>query len=75
MLLTRMGNHSRVVVNGDVTQIDLVDPKVSGLTEAQKVLAHVKGIGMVHFTEKDIVRHDMVGRIIRAYEAFYKKMP
>lgn len=52
MLLTRMGNHSRVVVNGDVTQIDLVDPKVSGLTEAQKVLAHVKGIGMVHFTEK-----------------------
>lgn len=75
MLLTRMGNHSRVVVNGDVTQIDLVDPKVSGLTEAQKVLTHVKGIGMVHFTEKDIVRHDMVGRIIRAYEAFYKKMP
>ncbi len=75
MLLTRMGNHSRVVVNGDVTQIDLVDPKVSGLTEAQKVLAHVKGIGMVHFTEKDIVRHDMVGRIIRAYEAFYKKCP
>ena len=58
MFLTRMGNHSRVVVNGDVTQIDLVD---------------VRGLGMVYFTDEDVVRHDMVGRIIRAYEDFYKK--
>ncbi len=70
---TRMGNHSRVVVNGDVTQIDLVDRKMSGLIEAQKVLQNVRGLGMVYFTDEDVVRHDMVGRIIRAYEDFYKK--
>lgn len=72
MFLTRMGNHSRVVVNGDVTQIDLVDRKMSGLIEAQKVLQNVRGLGMVYFTDEDVVRHDMVGRIIRAYEDFYK---
>lgn len=73
MFLTRMGNHSRVVVNGDVTQIDLVDRKMSGLIEAQKVLQNVRGLGMVYFTDEDVVRHDMVGRIIRAYKDFYKK--
>jgi phosphate starvation-inducible PhoH-like protein len=73
MFLTRMGNHSRVVVNGDITQIDLVDRKLSGLTEAQKVLEHVQGVGIVSFTDEDVVRHDMVGRIIRAYDKFYKK--
>lgn len=73
MFLTRMGNHSRVVVNGDITQIDLVDRKMSGLIEAQKVLQNVRGLGMVYFTDEDVVRHDMVGRIIRAYEDFYKK--
>lgn len=73
MFLTRMGNHSRVVVNGDITQIDLVDRKMSGLIEAQKVLQNVRGLGMVYFSDEDVVRHDMVGRIIRAYENFYKK--
>lgn len=72
MFLTRMGNHSRVVVNGDITQIDLANRQQSGLTEAQQVLAHVHGVGMVHFSDEDVVRHDMVGRIIRAYETFYK---
>ena len=72
MFLTRMGNHSRVVVNGDATQIDLVDRRMSGLTEAEKILAGVKGVGMVHFSDEDVVRHDMVGRIIRAYENYYK---
>lgn len=72
MFLTRMGNHSRVVVNGDITQIDLGNRQLSGLTEAQQVLQHVPGIGMVHFTDEDVVRHDMVGRIIRAYESYYK---
>ncbi len=72
MFLTRMGNHSRVVVNGDITQIDLGNRQLSGLTEAQQVLQHVHGIGMVHFTDEDVVRHDMVGRIIRAYESYYK---
>ena len=74
MFLTRMGNHSRVVVNGDITQIDLGNRQLSGLTEAQQVLQHVQGIGMVHFTDEDVVRHDMVGRIIRAYETYYKNM-
>ncbi len=73
MFLTRMGNHSRVVVNGDITQIDLVDRRMSGLTEAQQVLSGVRGIGMVRFTDEDVVRHDMVGRIIRAYESFYTR--
>ena len=71
MFLTRMGNHSRVVVNGDATQIDLVDRRMSGLTEAEKILKDVRGVGMVYFSDEDVVRHDMVGRIIRAYETYY----
>lgn len=73
MFLTRMGNHSRVVVNGDATQIDLVDRCMSGLTEAEKILKDVRGVGMVYFSDEDVVRHDMVGRIIRAYETYYKQ--
>lgn len=73
MFLTRMGNHSRVVVNGDATQIDLVDRRMSGLTEAEKILKDVRGVGMVYFSYEDVVRHDMVGRIIRAYETYYKQ--
>lgn len=72
MFLTRMGNHSRVVVNGDATQIDLVDRRMSGLTEAEKILKDVRGVGMVYFSDEDVVRHDMVGRIIRAYETYYQ---
>ena len=73
MFLTRMGNHSRVVVNGDATQIDLVDRRMSGLTEAEKILKDVRGVGMVYFSDEDVVRHDMVGRIIQAYETYYKQ--
>ena len=73
MFLTRMGNHSRVVVNGDATQIDLVDRRMSGLTEAEKILKDVRGVGMVYFSDEDVVLHDMVGRIIRAYETYYKQ--
>ncbi len=73
MFLTRMGNHSRVVVNGDATQIDLVDRRMSGLTEAEKILKDVRGVGMVYFSDEDVVRHDIVGRIIRAYETYYKQ--
>ena len=72
MFLTRMGNHSRVVVNGDITQIDLPNQQQFGLMEARQVLANTRGVGMVEFTDADVVRHDMVGRIIRAYERFYK---
>ncbi|MUP49578.1 phosphate starvation-inducible protein PhoH [Veillonellaceae bacterium M1-70] len=70
MFLTRMGNHSRFVINGDTSQIDLPDAGKSGLVEAERVLAQVAGIGMVHFSAADVVRHDVVSRIIRAYETF-----
>ncbi|MUP58955.1 phosphate starvation-inducible protein PhoH [Veillonellaceae bacterium M2-4] len=72
MFLTRLGNHSRIVVNGDVSQIDLPDHRQSGLVEAVKILSSVKGIGIVHLTAADVVRHTMVSRIIRAYEAYHE---
>lgn len=73
MFLTRMGDNSRMVINGDPTQIDLPSRVKSGLVEAQQVLDQVKGIGMIHFDEQDVVRHDMVSRIVRAYERYQKR--
>jgi phosphate starvation-inducible PhoH-like protein len=70
MLVTRMGYNSKAVVTGDVTQIDLPRGKLSGLVEAERVLTHVEGIGFVHFTERDVVRHPLVQRIVRAYESY-----
>jgi phosphate starvation-inducible PhoH-like protein len=67
MFLTRLGWNSKAVVTGDVTQIDLERPLASGLIEAEKTLKGVRGIRMVHFTEKDVVRPQLVSRIIRAY--------
>jgi len=68
MFLTRLGNSSRAVITGDVTQIDL-DPRVtSGLVEAREVLAGVEGIGMMEFSKLDVVRHPLVQSIISAYE-------
>lgn len=72
MFLTRMGNNSKMVVNGDITQIDLPGRQQSGLIEAEKVLRAVKGIGTILFTDEDVVRHDMVARIVRAYEAYHR---
>lgn len=72
MFLTRLGSGSRAVVTGDVTQIDLPDIKKSGLVEAAKVLKHVNDIGIVRFTEKDVVRHKLVQEIIKAYEKYYE---
>ena len=69
MFLTRLGFNSKMVITGDVTQIDLPNPRNSGLVEAIKVLKNVKGIGINHFTEKDVVRHPLVMKIVRAYEA------
>ncbi len=69
MFLTRLGLHSRAVVTGDITQIDLSDPAGSGLVETTRILAGIKGIGIVHLSEKDIVRHPLVRNIIAAYEA------
>ena len=67
MFLTRMGEGSKMVVTGDVTQIDL-DGKVSGLVHATGILEDVEGVAVVRLTAKDVVRHPMVMRIIRAYE-------
>ncbi|MFQ5417818.1 MAG: PhoH family protein [Myxococcota bacterium] len=68
MFLTRLGFDSKAVVTGDITQIDLPPEKRSGLVEAADVLKDVEGIGFMHFTEGDVVRHPLVQSIIRAYE-------
>lgn len=68
MFLTRMGFNSKVVVTGDITQIDLPGGVISGLKEAEKVLKDVEGIAFNYFTEFDVVRHELVKRIIKAYE-------
>ena len=70
MILTRLGFGSKMVVTGDVTQIDLPNGKNSGLTQAERILHNVPGVGIIRFTEKDVVRHEIVASIIRAYEAF-----
>jgi phosphate starvation-inducible PhoH-like protein len=69
MSLTRMGENSRMVVTGDVTQIDLPSGVKSGLTDALETLSGVPGINIVRFTQADVVRHELVTRIIAAYEA------
>lgn len=71
MFLTRMGFQSKVVVTGDVTQIDLPTSKNSGLLLVQKILKDIKGISFQHFTEKDVVRHPLVQRIVKAYDVYY----
>ena len=68
MFLTRLGFNSKMVVTGDITQIDLPDGKRSGLKEAVKILKNVEDIGIVRFSEKDVVRHRLVQDIIKAYE-------
>ena len=73
MFLTRLGFGSKAVVTGDVTQIDLPPGKVSGLVEAIKVVADVEGVGMIHFDDRDVVRHALVQQIVRAYEAYTNK--
>ena len=73
MFLTRMGFNSKVVITGDITQIDLPGDKPSGLKEAMKVLKNVEGIGIRELTQEDVVRHVMVQRIIEAYADFEQK--
>ena len=70
MFLTRLGNESRMVITGDITQIDLPDTKKSGLVEAIKVLRGIDDIEIHRFTEKDVVRHRLVQDIIKAYEKY-----
>lgn len=70
MVLTRQGFNSKMVVNGDITQIDLPNARRSGLIEATEVLRGVQGISFVQFDEKDVVRHSLVQRIVKAYEHY-----
>jgi phosphate starvation-inducible PhoH-like protein len=69
MFLTRLGEGSRMVVTGDPTQVDLPAGARSGLAEALETLSCVDGIGTVRLTDRDVVRHELVARIVRAYEA------
>jgi len=69
MFLTRLGNASKAVITGDLTQIDLPNPKKSGLLEALHVLDGVEGIKFCHFEDVDVVRHQLVQRIVRAYDS------
>ena len=72
MFLTRLGEGSKAVVTGDLTQIDLPPGKVSGLKRAVNILEGVKDIAVCHFSHKDVVRHELVQSIIKAYESFEK---
>ena len=70
MFLTRLGFNSKAVITGDITQVDLPNGRRSGLIEAIEVVGKVEGISFVYFTERDVVRHSLVQRIIRAYEEY-----
>lgn len=72
MFLTRLGFNSKAVITGDITQIDLPDSNKSGLVEAIKILKNVDDISIIEFTEKDVVRHHLVQKIIKAYEKYYE---
>ncbi len=73
MFLTRMGSNAKMIITGDLTQIDLPHNQTCGLKEAITILEDVEGIGIVHLAQKDIVRHKLVTRIVNAYDAYDKK--
>ena len=75
MVLTRIGEGSRMAVTGDPSQVDLVNPNDSGLAHAVSILEGVEGVAMRRFTASDIVRHPLVGRIVKAYEADGRSRP
>ncbi len=70
MVLTRQGFNSKMVVTGDLTQVDLPSGKRSGLTNAVDVLRGIEGISFVYFDDRDVVRHSLVQRIVKAYERY-----
>ena len=70
MFLTRLGFGSKAVITGDITQIDLPTGRTSGLVEAMKVVGRIEGIAFIHFDEKDVVRHQLVQQIVKAYESY-----
>ncbi|MCG3205465.1 MAG: PhoH-like protein [Elusimicrobia bacterium] len=73
MFLTRMGQHSKVIINGDLTQIDLENKRRSGLLKIERILHGIEGVGMVRFSSEDVVRHQLVQKIIQAYEEFERE--
>jgi phosphate starvation-inducible PhoH-like protein len=75
MFLTRLGNNSKAVVTGDITQIDLAQKDQSGLVQARSILKGIPGISFVELTERDVVRHRLVARIIRAYDQWENRTP
>lgn len=74
MFLTRIGLNSKAIVTGDITQIDLPRGKISGLKQAAEILKDIRGIGFVTLTGKDVVRHQLVQKIIKAYDKYEKRM-
>ena len=68
MFLTRLGDRSKMVVNGDITQIDLNNDHLNGLVEASKIFSNTEGINFCYLTVSDVVRHPLVQRIIEAYK-------
>jgi len=75
MFLTRLGFNSKAVITGDITQIDLPDSRRSGLVEAIEIVGKIEGIAMVYFDEHDVVRHNLVQRIIKAYDEHAASQP
>jgi phosphate starvation-inducible protein PhoH and related proteins len=73
MYLTRLGFNSKTVITGDITQIDLPQGRSSGLVEAEKILNDIDGIKFVYFSERDVVRHKLVQKIVKAYEKYEKR--
>ena len=73
MFLTRLGFDSKAIITGDITQIDLPMGRQSGLIHVQTVLKNIEGISFIYFDQQDVVRHELVQKIIRAYEQDEKK--
>ena len=72
MVLTRLGRDSHMIITGDLSQIDLPDGQPSGLSEAARILNNIRGVGIIHLSGEDVVRHPVVARILQAYEAGQK---
>jgi phosphate starvation-inducible PhoH-like protein len=75
MFLTRLGFNAKMVITGDITQIDLPPHRPSGLVEIQSVLRGIDGIRFVYFDDRDVVRHDLVSAIVRAYDRAPRPAP
>ena len=73
MFLTRLGENSKLIITGDITQVDLPKKIKSGMVEGLRIVSEVSDIGIVEFQEKDVVRHPLVKKIINAYDKYERK--